>query len=93
LKKNEDAHDQCGHDVRFTPATRRFDKAAASGADVSIIDLEDSVAPGDKGEARRAALTHLSQPAAGSFGWARASMRSGHACGRSSGVEMSTLLR
>jgi citrate lyase beta subunit len=79
----------------FTPGTRpdRFDKAAASGADVSIIDLEDSVAPGDKGEARRAALTHLSQPAAGSFGWARASMRSGHACGRSSGVEMSTLLR
>jgi (S)-citramalyl-CoA lyase len=54
----------------FTPGTRldRFDKAAASGADVSIIDLEDSVAPGDKGEARRAALTHLSQPAAGSFG-------------------------
>ncbi len=54
----------------FTPGTRpdRFDKAAASGADVSIIDLEDSVAPGDKGEARRAALIHLSQPAAGSFG-------------------------
>jgi (S)-citramalyl-CoA lyase len=52
----------------FTPATRpdRFDKAAASGADVSIIDLEDSVAPGDKAEARRAAITHLSQPAAGS---------------------------
>jgi (S)-citramalyl-CoA lyase len=49
----------------FTPATRpdRFDKAAASGADVSIIDLEDSVAHGDKAEARRAALTHFSQPA------------------------------
>src|SRR5271155_1197678 len=31
----------------FTPATRpdRFDKAAASGADVTIIDLEDSAAP------------------------------------------------
>jgi (S)-citramalyl-CoA lyase len=30
----------------FTPATRpdRFGKSAASGADVSIIDLEDSVA-------------------------------------------------
>jgi citrate lyase beta subunit len=33
----------------FTPATRpdRFDKAAASGADVSIIDLEDSAPPAD----------------------------------------------
>jgi len=51
----------------FTPATRpdRFDKAAASGADVSIIDLEDSVAPADKVEARRTALAHLAQPAAG----------------------------
>jgi (S)-citramalyl-CoA lyase len=50
----------------FTPATRpdRFDKTAASGADVSIIDLEDSVAPADKGEARRTALAHLAQPAA-----------------------------
>jgi (S)-citramalyl-CoA lyase len=49
----------------FTPATRpdRFDKAAASGADVSIIDLEDSVAPADKAEARRTALAHLAQPA------------------------------
>jgi (S)-citramalyl-CoA lyase len=39
----------------FTPATRpeRFENAAASGADVSIIDLEDSVAPTDKAEARR----------------------------------------
>ena len=54
----------------FTPATRpdRFDKAAASGADVSIIDLEDSVAPADKAEARRTALAHLAQPAAGSCG-------------------------
>jgi (S)-citramalyl-CoA lyase len=52
----------------FTPATRpdRFDKAAALGADVSIIDLEDSVAPADKPEARRTALAHLAQPGAGS---------------------------
>jgi (S)-citramalyl-CoA lyase len=52
----------------FTPATRpdRFDKAAASGADVSIIDLEDSVAPADKAEARRTALAHFAQPATGS---------------------------
>jgi (S)-citramalyl-CoA lyase len=54
----------------FTPATRpdRFGKAAASGADVSIIDLEDSVAPADKAEARRTALAHLAQPSAGSCG-------------------------
>jgi (S)-citramalyl-CoA lyase len=52
----------------FTPATRpdRFDKAAASGADVSIIDLEDSVAPANKAEARQTALAHLAQPAVGS---------------------------
>jgi (S)-citramalyl-CoA lyase len=51
----------------FTPATRpdRFDKAATSGADVSIIDLEDSVAPPDKAEARRTALAYLARPAAG----------------------------
>jgi (S)-citramalyl-CoA lyase len=49
----------------FTPATRpdRFAKAAASGTDVCIIDLEDSVAPADKAEARRAGLAHLAQPA------------------------------
>ena len=54
----------------FTPATRpdRFDKAAGSGADVSILDLEDSVAPADKADARRTALAHLAQPAAGSCG-------------------------
>src|SRR6201993_4148320 len=54
----------------FTPATRpaRFEKAAASGADVSIIDLEDSVAPTDKAEARRTALAHLAEPTPGSCG-------------------------
>jgi (S)-citramalyl-CoA lyase len=54
----------------FTPASRadRFDKAAASGADVSIMDLEDSVAPADKDKARRTALAHLAQPGAGSCG-------------------------
>ena len=56
----------------FTPATRpdRFDKAAATGADVCIIDLEDSVAPSEKAEARRAALAHLEQPAEDSCSWA-----------------------
>jgi (S)-citramalyl-CoA lyase len=42
----------------FTPATRpeRFPNAAANGADVIIIDLEDSVAPADKATARATAL-------------------------------------
>jgi (S)-citramalyl-CoA lyase len=42
----------------FTPATRpdRFPNAAANGADVLIIDLEDSVAPADKISARATAL-------------------------------------
>ncbi|KAA0574369.1 CoA ester lyase [Azospirillum sp. B21] len=50
----------------FTPATRpdRFDRAARSGADVLIIDLEDAVPPADKAAARDAALTALAAPAA-----------------------------
>ncbi len=49
----------------FTPATRpeRFDRAAEAGADVLILDLEDSVAPTDKRRARDNALAALSQPA------------------------------
>jgi (S)-citramalyl-CoA lyase len=45
----------------FTPATRpdRFAKAAAAGADVSILDLEDSVAIGDKDRTRDTALGFL----------------------------------
>jgi (S)-citramalyl-CoA lyase len=45
----------------FTPATRpdRFAKAAAAGADVAILDLEDAVAPGDKAQARTTALDYL----------------------------------
>jgi (S)-citramalyl-CoA lyase len=45
----------------FTPATRpdRFAKAAACGADVAIIDLEDSVALRDKDRAREIALNFL----------------------------------
>jgi citrate lyase subunit beta / citryl-CoA lyase len=39
----------------FVPATRpdRFAKAAASGADSVIVDLEDAVSPGEKRDARR----------------------------------------
>jgi (S)-citramalyl-CoA lyase len=45
----------------FTPATRpdRFAKAAAAGADVAIVDLEDAVAPADKAQARTTALDYL----------------------------------
>jgi (S)-citramalyl-CoA lyase len=45
----------------FTPATHpdRFAKAAASSADVAILDLEDSVAPSDKDQARDTALGFL----------------------------------
>jgi (S)-citramalyl-CoA lyase len=45
----------------FTPATRpdRFPKAMAAGADVAIIDLEDSVAPDEKESARKEALRYL----------------------------------
>lgn len=47
----------------FVPATRpdRFDKAAASGADAVVIDLEDAVAPADK-ERARANLEGVSLP-------------------------------
>jgi (S)-citramalyl-CoA lyase len=47
----------------FTPATRpeRFAKASQAGADVSILDLEDAVAPGDKVRARTTALEYLAE--------------------------------
>lgn len=46
----------------FTPATRpeRFIKAVESAADISIIDLEDSVTPNDKAQARKIAMQFLS---------------------------------
>ncbi|MGJ5797632.1 HpcH/HpaI aldolase/citrate lyase family protein [Streptomyces europaeiscabiei] len=45
----------------FVPGSRpdRFDKAASSGADLVIIDLEDAVAPVDKERARDAAEAWL----------------------------------
>jgi (S)-citramalyl-CoA lyase len=54
----------------FTPATRpeRFAKASQAGADVAILDLEDSVAPKDKGHARTIALDYLANdPADGAL--------------------------
>lgn len=46
----------------FVPGHRpdRFDKAAASGADAVILDLEDAVAPDDKGAAREHVARWLS---------------------------------
>lgn len=46
----------------FVPATRpdQFEKAAAAGADMVCIDLEDAVALDDKAAARDAALGYLS---------------------------------
>ncbi|QGY32464.1 itaconate degradation C-C-lyase RipC [Pantoea cypripedii] len=45
----------------FTPATRpdRFASAAASGTDIAILDLEDSVAPPDKESARQNAVSFI----------------------------------
>jgi citrate lyase subunit beta/citryl-CoA lyase/(S)-citramalyl-CoA lyase len=47
----------------FVPGTRpdRFDRAAEAGSDGMIIDLEDAVAPDDKGRARSSALDWLKQ--------------------------------
>ena len=47
----------------YVPGSRpdRFDKAAASGADVVILDLEDSVAAADKDEARATVRAWLPQ--------------------------------
>lgn len=50
----------------FVPGDRpeRFEKAAASGADAIILDLEDSVAPENKAQARVAVTEWLAQPRA-----------------------------
>lgn len=50
----------------FVPGDRpeRFAKAAASGADALILDLEDAVAPSKKGEARSAVAAYLASPRA-----------------------------
>jgi (S)-citramalyl-CoA lyase len=47
--------------VLFTPATKtnHFTAAATVGADAVILDLEDSVAPAAKDQARRTALKYL----------------------------------
>jgi citrate lyase subunit beta/citryl-CoA lyase len=49
----------------FVPGDRpeRFAKAAGSGADAIILDLEDSVTPSAKAAAREAVAAYLAQPA------------------------------
>lgn len=48
----------------YVPGDRpdRFDKAAASGTDVVILDLEDAVSPDHKDQARANVVTWLSAP-------------------------------
>ena len=51
----------------FVPGSRpdRFEKAKASGAGLTVIDLEDAVADADKASARDAALGHVAAAPAG----------------------------
>ena len=51
----------------FVPGNRpeRFEKAAASGADLIAIDLEDAVPPENKDEAREIVMEHLRAPYSG----------------------------
>lgn len=55
--------------VLFVPGDRpdRFPKAAASGADAVVIDLEDAVAPHARAEALRAAVKSLGPDREGGF--------------------------
>lgn len=48
----------------FTPGLRpdMFPKALASGADIVCVELEDGIAPKDKAEARKHALSLFAQP-------------------------------
>jgi hypothetical protein len=63
----------------FTPATRpeRFAKAKEAGADVQIIDLEDSVPPAEKESARRNAFDYLAKRNAGPLEYPMGSRGSG----------------
>lgn len=57
----------------FVPGSRpeRFGKAVAAGADITCIDLEDSVAPAGKEEARAAALTFIAEQGSPAGLWLR----------------------
>lgn len=57
----------------FVPGDRpdRMEKALASGADALILDLEDSVAPSRKAQARRDVSAFLAQPGGDVAKWVR----------------------
>ncbi len=57
----------------FVPGDRpeRMDKALVSGADALILDLEDSVTPAKKGQARAAIAAFLARPHPGVGRWVR----------------------
>lgn len=57
----------------FVPGDRpdRMEKALASGADALILDLEDSVTPERKGEAREAVAAFLAHEPSGVARWVR----------------------
>jgi hypothetical protein len=77
----EDEHARSALTWLFVPGDRpeRFSKAAESGADAVILDLEDAVAPEAKADARRSAREYL---LAGKSG-VRADQRRGHRVPRS----------
>lgn len=60
---HQDKDIQTARSFLFVPGDRpeRFDKAADSGADLVVIDLEDAVAQGRKDSARASALEWLSR--------------------------------
>ncbi|MEM9179655.1 MAG: CoA ester lyase [Pseudomonadota bacterium] len=66
----------------FVPGSRpeRFDKAAASGADTIIIDLEDAVLPESKADARADAIAWLGQRGAVRAGLRINSPRTAEGC-------------
>lgn len=57
----------------FVPGSKpdRFGKALAAGADITCIDLEDSVAPAGKDAARAAALSFIAEQGAPAGLWLR----------------------
>jgi (S)-citramalyl-CoA lyase len=77
----------------FTPATRpeRFPNAAANGADVIIVDLEDSVSPADKDTARATALDFVPRLSAATAATTKGTTKDATTC--ASGLSVICALR